>query len=254
MANVRRTHADPMEIQRKKRRNRVVVAAFFLFVGAVALLESPLTRVRGFRVTGNTSIPASTILNAAQLHKGMSLWQVNAAHVSADVVSKNTLVQSVSVHTDVLSGIVTVQITEKHVVALYEANGTFYRVLDDGEIFGTIAPVNGFSWPIVTTAHHVKVSEGQAVPVVGWLPLMSELGKTSPAFLANVSQLELDSFGLVTVYFSNGFAGRCQASQLAQKASTIQAAVAYFSGKGDRPGLIDVSSGPPYEYTPFSKP
>lgn len=253
MANVRRSNTDPMVIQRKKRRNRALIATFFLFIGAVVLLESPLTRVRVFQVTGNTSIPASKILKSAKLHKGMSLWQVNGAAVSANVSRENTLVQSVTVHTDLLSGIVTLQVSEKHVVALYEANGTFYRVLDDGDIYGTVTPADGFAWPIVTTSRQVKVTDGQAIPTTGWSALMRQLGKTSPVFLANVSQVELDTYGLVTLYFSDGFAARCQATQLTGKVPAIQSAVAYFTGKGARPGLIDVSTGPPYEYTPFAK-
>lgn len=253
MANTRRTYVDPTVLRRRKNRNRMVVLAFFLLIGLVALIESPLTRIRSLTVTGNTAIPQARILTAAKLRRGMNMWQVNAAAAQRRIKHQEPLVASVSIRTNLLHGTVALQIEEKHVVALYETRGTFYRVLDGGDVYGSVQSASGLPWPIVTSAQFAKVTQGQAVPVTGMVALSKQLAKSSPGFLTQVSEIELDRYGNATVYLDNGFAARCKANQFAGRIATIDTAVSYFSSKGYRPGLIDVSSGPPYEYTPFQK-
>lgn len=251
LANTRRTYVDPTVLRRRKNRNRVVVLAFFLLIGLVALIESPLTRIRSLTVTGNTSIPQAKILTAAKLHKGMNMWQVNAAAAQQRIKHQEPLVASVSVKTSLLHGTVALKVEEKHVVALYETHGTFYRVLEGGDVYGSVQSASGLPWPIVTSAQAAKVTQGQAVPVTGMVALSKQLAKSSPGFLTRVSEIELDQYGNATVYLDSGFAARCRANQFSARIATIEAAVSYFSSNGYQPGMIDVSSGPPYEYTPF---
>lgn len=251
MANRRQPHESKAHQQRRKTRARIVVVGFFLFVGVVVLLESPLTRVQTFAVNGNTSIAAQKIIAEAKLHKGMNLWQVNASAISHLVKQAEPLVESVQVHTDYLQRQVTLDVQEKHVVALYEAQGKFYRLLDDGTVFGEVSSASGFPWPIITAPKAQPVTEGR-IPSPSVSALCRQLSKTSAGFLATVSEIQVDPFSNVTLYLDNGFAGRCDIQDFSASAPTIQTAVAYFAGKGYAPGLVDVSGGPPYQYTPFS--
>jgi cell division protein FtsQ len=237
--------------QRRRNRTRAVVTGFFLFIGVVAVLESPLTRVRSLTVSGNTSISEQDIIKSAQLSPGMSLWQVNGAAVQHRVTRAEPLIQSVSVHTDYMTGVVTLQVHEKHVVALYEDGGQFYELLQDGTVLGKTSSAAGFPWPIVTAAASGSVVAGQKAPNSDIPMLCEQLSRMPASFLTTVSEIQLDAFGNATLYFDNGFAARSQVQSLVKNIPTIDTAVQYFSSKGYQPGLVDVSGGPPYEYTPF---
>lgn len=94
------------------------------------ILESPLTRVRELVVTGNASVTEQAILDASDLHKGMSLWQVNAAAIADKVTAAQPRVQSVTVHTDYLTGTVTLSIKEKQIVAVLSFVRPFLRPVE----------------------------------------------------------------------------------------------------------------------------
>lgn len=252
MANVRRKSGAKSAVDQKRNRNRIIAVGFFLLIGIVVLVESPLTRIRTLQVAGNTAIPQATVLKDAGLHTGMNLWQVNAPVISHRLSSREPLVQSVAVHINWLHGDVGLQIHEKHVVAIFAANGSFYRVLNGGDAYDKVSSTAGFPWPIVTSTEPARVVLGQAIPVTGMTLLSEQLGQVSPSFLDEVSQIQLDRYGDAVVYLNNGFAARFVVQHFRASVSTIETAVSYFSSKGYRPGLVDVTSGPPYEYVPFA--
>ena len=64
-----------MDRERRRSRNRKLALGFFLFVGVVVVLESPLARVRHLAVTGNRTVPAGAILADLPIRVGASLWQ-----------------------------------------------------------------------------------------------------------------------------------------------------------------------------------
>jgi len=243
---------DRNGVNRRKARNRRIILGFFAFIGVVVLLESPLTRVRGFSISGNTSIPSSQLLADTSLHVGMSLWQVNRQAVADAMMAKEPLIQAVHVRTDDIQGIVHVQVEEKHIVAVYARGGKFYDLLNDGVVYGTTTNNVGFTWPIVT-------AEGNPAAVVGQVvrrdvqTLCEQLALPSLK-TGHVSEIHLDAFGDVTVYMDNGFAAQSRVQGLQVALVNAQSAIQYFLGKGYPPGRIDMTGPPPYRYTPFAKP
>ncbi|WP_051662923.1 cell division protein FtsQ/DivIB [Alicyclobacillus macrosporangiidus] len=233
----------------RKRVSRWLVLAFFVFVAAVVFLESPLTRVRSLSVTGNRMTPASDVLSASGLNAGMSFWQVNGRSVENAIVQRLPLVQSVSVHTDYLSGRVTLAVQEKRLVAVLAAGGRFYDLLDDGMVFRVSPKTSGFVDPIVTADGVVDARPGQ-VPANPYIPaLCRALSADRPP--DGVSEIHLDRFGVASVYLANGFVAQCPAGDLAARLSKMESAVTYFQNRGYAPGLIDMTGDPPYLYTPF---
>lgn len=243
--------SDSQIIRRRKLRNRRIVIVFFAFLGVVVFLESPLTRVRGFVVQGNRSISANQILQDTSLHTGMSLWQVNGQAVADEVLSKEPLVEKVQVTTNNVQGIVHIDVTEKHIVAVYAVDGKFYNLLNDGVVYSMNLNQGGFSWPLVTVS-------GNPVPTLGKTltsavhTLCNQLSG-STIQTGHISELHVDSFGYVTAYMDNGFAVLSPVHNLAVVLSSATNAIHYFLGKGYPPGLIDMSGLPPYRYTPFAK-
>ncbi len=239
--------------RKRKTRTRILVIGFFLFIGIVMVLESPLTRVRQVVVKGNTSVPQSDIVQASQVEKGMSLWQVNGGHVQDMVRAAEPRVDSVDVQVDYLSGTVTLQIKEKPVVAVLETGGQFYQLLSDGKVYGTAASRVGFSWPLLT-------ADGIDRPVTGNVPapaiasVCTQLAKIPREELNEISEIHLNKYGVATIYLINHFAADCKADAIVASMGEIDSAVAYFQSKGYAPGLIDMTGGPPYRYTPFPSP
>ncbi len=247
--NVRWT---PEQIARRKARNRKIILSFFLFLGVIVVLESPLTRVRTFVVSGNRTVPASKILGDTTLHVGMNLWQVSQEGTSEQIEKKEPIVQSVSVNTDMMRGIVSLEITEKHIVAIYEVGGKFYNLLNDGTAYQDIGVLGGLPFPVLTTEQGTPVKLGQIVNQdVG--QVCRRLSLVDHQNLSSISEVHVDGHGVVLVYLDNGFVVTCTEAQLDAALPTAREAVQYFSSKGYQPGMIDLTGPPPYRYTPFSK-
>lgn len=237
---------------RRKSRNRKIVIGFFVFIGLIVLLESPLTRVRGFSVSGNRALPSSQLIADTNLRTGMSLWQISQGRIQTELVEREPLVQGVKVHIDWLHGVVQLNITEKHVVALYEVGAKFYELLNDGVVYGAASVTNGFAFPIVTTNDQAPAVLGRVVNTdVG--TVCEQIEAANQDLLSNVSEIHVNGDGTVSVYLDDGFAALCQTAQLKSALPSILSAVQYFSGKGYKPGLIDLTGAPPYRYTPFSR-
>ncbi len=239
------------QIARRKSRNRKVLLGFFLFLGVVVVLESPLTRVRSIEVSGNRTILESKLIQDADVHTGQSLWQINQGSIAQKIMDKDPMVESVSVHTDAMRGIVSLEITEKHIIAIYEVAGKFYNLLNDGTAYQEIAANNGFSFPLVTAVGGSTPKIGQVVSSdVG--EVCNQLEQLNHANLSTISEIHIVNSENVDVYLDNGFVATCLEKQLDAALPSISDAVHYFSSKGYAPGMIDLTGPPPYRYTPFS--
>lgn len=240
---------EEAERARRKSRNRKLVVGFFLFLGVVIALESPITRVRQIVVEGNRGIPSASVVAHSGLSKGMSLWQVNARSVSRDLAHSLVLVESASVHTDWWSGKVLIRVAEKHVVAVYMANGRFYNLLNDGDVYTSTTPTTAVSFPLITASNDHPVLGSTVSPAVSLL--CEQIAHLPLLDLQNVSELHVSHDGDADVYFNNGFVAEGPIGHLSVLLPKMRQAIAYFAGKGFSPGFIDMTGGPPYRYSPF---
>ncbi|QSO53876.1 FtsQ-type POTRA domain-containing protein [Alicyclobacillus curvatus] len=244
------------QVRKDARKNKVwtrrIVFAFFIFIGLVVLLESPLTRIRHIVVSGN-SMPASTVVTDSNLRQGMSLWQVNKGAVAHFIMTKEPLVEKVSVHTNYSSGTVSIAVTQKTEVAVYSQAGQRYSLLSDGTVYQKLTPSSPFNVPLVesTAALQGQVQLGKVAAVPGLATVCKELLKTPPSEVNEISEIVLDKYGNATMYLDNGFAVQTESQQVASTLGNVGSVVTYFSGQGYGPGLIDMSGNPPYRYIPF---
>ncbi|MCL6637761.1 MAG: FtsQ-type POTRA domain-containing protein [Alicyclobacillus sp.] len=235
------------------RRTRVWVTAFFLLIGLVVVLESPITRVRALAVAGNVSLPAQQILAASGLHTGLSLWQVNPGAVQQAVMQQLPLVQAVEVHTDLRSGTVTLTVHERRIVAVLApgtAGGTWYNLLDNGVVYNMAVPSSGFVHPVVSTDGTPSVHPGD-VPSPEVASVCQALAQFAGDGAPWISEIHVDRYGTATVYMTNGFAAQCNADQLQARLLQLRQAVQYFLSQGYAPGLVDMTGQPPFRYTPY---
>ncbi|GGI97252.1 hypothetical protein GCM10010885_03530 [Alicyclobacillus cellulosilyticus] len=236
---------------RRRRRQRRLVISFFLFIALVVFLESPLTRIRHLVVSGNRDVPADRVVRASGLRPGMSLWQVNGSAVSAQIAAALPLVERVQVTVRPLRGEVDLRVEEKHVVAIARQGGRYFRVLNDGTVYDEITPEDGFRWPVLTVAGLASVTPGRTLGDGDAVSVCRQLARLHEADVSRVSEIDIDRFGVATIYLIDGFAGQVAARQLAARFSTLLAAVSYFAQHGYRPGVVDLTGQPPYRYTPF---
>ncbi|WAH35531.1 cell division protein FtsQ/DivIB [Alicyclobacillus dauci] len=238
------------ERARRKSRNRKIVMGFFVFIGIVVVLESPLSRVRHVDVSGNVTIQDTRIVKDSGIRSGESLWQVNGEKISSQITSMEPMVQSIQVSTNWLQGSVHIGVTERHVVAIYESSGKFYELLDDGVVYSSMEPTSGLPFPVVTGSHS-NIAMGQAVsPEV--TTLCKQIAQIGANALSNVSELHANGDGTVSMYLDNGFVVIADNTGLEGAINVMQPTVQYFIQKGYKPGTIDLSGPPPYRYTPFA--
>ncbi len=240
---------------RKDRKNKAwtrrIVFAFFIFIGLIVLLESPLTRIRHVFVRGN-ALPAATLIKDSGLKNGMSLWQVNAGSVAHRIIAREPLVQHVNVHTNYMSGTVTLSVSQKQEVAVFQQGNQYYSLLDDGTVYQKVQAGAPITVPIVSSSEaSINVKPGMVSNIPGIVSLCGQLGQTSSSNLADISQIVLNQYGDAAIYLDNGFVVQTQSDQVSSTLGSVNSVIAYFVKLGYGPGMIDMTGQPPYRYTPF---
>ncbi|MBF8377573.1 FtsQ-type POTRA domain-containing protein [Alicyclobacillus mali] len=238
------------ERARRKARNRRIVVSFFAFIGLVAVLESPLARVRHIRVSGNTTVPMAQIVAASGVAYGESLWAVNRRRAAMAVVAKVPMVDRAAIDVSWPSGTVSIQVHERDVVAVYAARNGFYELMSNGYVYQKIASAAGLSYPILTGQEPVLSVHQMASAAVS--SVCHQLAQVPASELNHVSEIQVNGDGTVTLYLDNDFEVLADVADLRGAMAAIGPAVDYFVAKGYRPGLIDLTGPPPYRYTPFS--
>ncbi|WP_026961668.1 cell division protein FtsQ/DivIB [Alicyclobacillus herbarius] len=238
--------------QRRRVRNRILIACFFAFVGVVVFLESPLTRVRYVEIEGNTDVPANRVKSEASVQPGMSLWQVNPSAVAESLKRQEPTIESVQVKTDYTHGTVTLTLRQKHIVAIFQSAHQFYTLLADGTVFKRVSASDGFPHPILSTTKHTQVNLGQRIGNSFVVQACQQIAKLSDRQVASVSQIQIDAYGTASVFLNDGFEADVPTSELAQRMPDVVTAAAYFRKRGYPPGVIDMAGPPPYRYIPFA--
>ncbi|AEJ43150.1 cell division protein FtsQ/DivIB [Alicyclobacillus acidocaldarius] len=238
------------ERERRKARNRRIVVSFFAFIGLVAVLESPLARVRHIEVSGNTTIPMAQIVAASGVGYGESLWEVNRKRAASEIVAKLPMVDRAAISVSWPSGTVSIRVHERDVVAVYADPSGFYELMSNGFVYQKIPSTAGLPYPIVTgqdsdlTVHQMASAAVSAV--------CHQLASVPASELTGVSEIHVNGDGTVTLYLDNDFEVLADVANLRGSLAAIQPTIRYFEGKGYRPGVIDLTGSPPYRYTPFS--
>ncbi|WP_304458357.1 cell division protein FtsQ/DivIB [Alicyclobacillus sendaiensis] len=238
------------ERERRKARNRRIVVSFFAFIGLVAVLESPLARVRHIEVSGNTTVPMAQIVASSGIAYGESLWEVNRKRAASDIVAKVPMVDHAAISVSWPSGTVSIRVHERDVVAVYADPSGFYELMSNGYVYQKIPSAMGLPYPIVTAQDSKLSVHGMAPAAVS--SVCRQLASVPASELIGVSEIHVNGDGTVTLYLDNDFEVLADVADLRGSVAAIQPTIRYFVGKGYRPGLIDLTGSPPYRYTPFA--
>ncbi|GLV14573.1 hypothetical protein Heshes_22570 [Alicyclobacillus hesperidum] len=235
---------------RRKARNRKIVVGFFVFIGLIVALESPLARVRQIAVKGNTTIAQADVVANSGVELGESLWQVNTKQAAARIERRLPMVQSAAVTVDWLHGSVSLSLRERQVVAVYAEAGSFYELLNNGYVFAAEPSSAGLPYPLVSGPdEHVQVHAMMNGDVS---TVCRQLAKVPAGELTDVSEFHINGDGTISMYLDNGFVVLADADSLAGAVNAMQSVVHYFVQKGYKPGTVDLTGQPPYRYTPLA--
>lgn len=124
--------------ERRQRRvtlgTRVVIGVVVIAALGWVLTASPLFSVREVKVVGNTSVPATTILQAAQVPMGVPLAQLDRDAIATRLMTVPGVGKGV-VNVS-LPGTVTLEVTERTVAFVVAADGGFALVDSSGVRYG----------------------------------------------------------------------------------------------------------------------
>ncbi|MEQ6375240.1 FtsQ-type POTRA domain-containing protein [Bacillaceae bacterium S4-13-58] len=118
---------------RKKKANRRLVfylSIFFLLIGIIVYLQSPLSGIKTIGVTGNTSLEKDFIISQSGIQLGDNLWKVEQKDVK-EALLKIPEIKNVSVKRNFPSSLI-ITITEFHRVGYVKIDGSYFPILENG--------------------------------------------------------------------------------------------------------------------------
>ncbi len=153
-----RQKSDPVDVQERRRRNRVILKALLgagLAVDAVMVviliyalsLHVPSFTLRQVDVNGNHRLSSEEVVEAAEIESGMSLLTVNLTSI-AERLKRHPWIRSATVYRR-FPGRIILEIQERTPRAILAAEKLYY--LDaQGECFTRLLPGDSTSYPLFT--------------------------------------------------------------------------------------------------------
>jgi cell division protein FtsQ len=121
--------------QRRKKANKRLITLLFLFfllIGCILYVQSPLSRVKSISVTGNGLYPSEQIISLSGLTHKTNIWKVNENSISEKLL---TLPEMKSIKIKIqLPNSVIIQVKEFKRIAYLVKEGDFLAVLENGKI------------------------------------------------------------------------------------------------------------------------
>lgn len=125
---------------RKKKANRRLIfylSIFFILIAVIVYLQSPLSHVRSFDVTGNSFLTDEEVLDLAGLAAETNIWTLDKDAVTSSVL-ENPIIQEVEVDRQ-LPWTVQIKLMEHERVGYKEEENHFYPVLGNGTVLTEMA-------------------------------------------------------------------------------------------------------------------
>lgn len=130
--------------RRKKKANRRLVfylSIFFLLICTIIYLQSPLSNIKTFEITGNIHLSDEDVVQESKLSTDTNIWTVNHEKVEK-TIRKHPLVQDVEV-TRKLPWTIEISLTEHAKIAYFKQDSDFYPMLGDGSMLSPVSELNG---------------------------------------------------------------------------------------------------------------
>lgn len=229
--------------KRRKRTNIKFTLLIGIFVAIICVLlyfQSSMSDVKKIEISGAVIREPAFYEEQLQLQKGDSMWSFKTDDLES-ALTQFPWVKEVSVERQLLNTI-KVSIKEWAKVAYIAELGTFYPVLENGEVLRDEVEMVPIDAPIF----NVTEDEGLRQR------LLKELSKLDKGVLSMISQItlsnaEADKYS-VTLFMNDGYEVRADITTLAKKLNYYPSIVAQIdSAKAVEKGIIDMEVGSYYK-------
>lgn len=120
--------------QRRQKANRRLIfylSLFFLLIGIIVYLQSPLSHVRTIHITGNKIMQDEEIIKLSGLEEETNIWKIKTEEI-AGLISENPFVKEVEINRNLPSSL-SINIVEHQIIAYLAKDGSFHPLLDSGQ-------------------------------------------------------------------------------------------------------------------------
>lgn len=120
--------------QRRQKANRRLVfylSLFFLLIGIIIYLQSPLSYIKNIKVSGNKLIDQAEVIDLSGLDEETNIWKVNTKDIAIKMTN-NPFIKSAKITRHFPSAI-SIDIEEYQVIGYIKKGETFQSLLDNGE-------------------------------------------------------------------------------------------------------------------------
>lgn len=130
--------------KRRKRANRRLIfylSIFFLLICIIIYLQSPLSHVKNFAVSGNEQLTVEEVIEASQLSTNTNIWTIDEDEVEQDILN-HPFVQDVTVHKK-LPWTIEITLTEHAKVGYVKLASDYHPILGDGSLLEPVSHIDG---------------------------------------------------------------------------------------------------------------
>lgn len=231
---------------REKRRKRtnfkfLLLIGIFVFIICVLLyFQSSMSDIKKIEVSGAVIREPIFYEEQLQLQKGDSMWSFNAGELEGSL-TQYPWVKEVEVERKLLNT-VKVSVVEWAKVAYIAEHGSFYPVLENGEVLRDEVEMVPIDAPIFNAVEDEGLRKR----------LLKELSKLNQEVLSMISQITLidseDDKYAITLFMNDGYEVRADLTTLAEKLNYYPSIVAQIGAEQTvEKGIIDIEVGTYYK-------
>lgn len=231
---------------REKRRKRtnfkftLLIGVFVVIICVLLYFQSSMSHIKEINITGSVIREASFYEEQLQLQDGDSIWSFKVEELEAKL-TQFPWVKEAKVERKLLNS-VSVSITEWSKVAYINEYGSFYPVLENGEVLRDEVKIVPIDAPIFNAIDDEDVRKR----------LLKQLSKLNPEVLGMISQISMSTEEqnkyAITLYMNDGYEVRADITTLAEKLNYYPSIVAQIeSEEVAEKGVIDIEVGTYYK-------
>lgn len=231
---------------REKRRKRtnfkflLLIGTFLLIICVLLYFQSSISDVKKIEVSGAVIREPLFYEEQLQLQKGDSMWSFKPRELEG-LLTQHPWVKEVEVERKLLNT-VKVSVVEWVKVAYIAEHGSFYPVLENGEVLRDEVEMVPIDAPIFNTVDDEGLRKR----------LLKELSKLDQEVLSMISQISLtdseDDKYAITLFMNDGYEVRADLTTLAEKLNYYPSIVAQIGAEQTmEKGIIDIEVGTYYK-------
>lgn len=229
--------------KRRKRTNvkfTILITIFVLVIFVLLYFQSSISNIKKIQISGEVIRDELYYEEQLGIQKGDSMWGFKPKEVEVRL-EKISWVKEVKVKRELLNTVI-IDITEWAKVAYIAEDGSFYPVLENGEVLRDEVKLVPIDAPIFNAVDDEKLRKR----------LIEELSKLEKEVLSMISQVtfineEEDKYA-VKLFMNDGYEVRGDLTTLAEKLNYYPSIVAQIGAEQDlEKGIIDVEVGTYYK-------